>query len=219
MDPAAAELAIRPGHAVFIDPAGPRPRVPESSAFVRTDDPEGILELVRHLRDTGRSRFAYVAGPPIASDRIRRDAIRAAIETMGLDPDVRVLAPAQTWEDHLGIVEEVARERPDALVCYDDRAALTIMSALRERGLRVPQDIAVTGFDDIPFARLANPRLTTVAQPVEAMGATAAAMLVDAIETGERSPSVTFPVELVVRESTAPVSPLAATAVAVSGDA
>jgi DNA-binding LacI/PurR family transcriptional regulator len=104
-------------------------------------------------------------------------------------------------------------------VCYDDRAALTIMSALRERGLRVPQDIAVTGFDDIPFARLANPRLTTVAQPVEAMGATAAAMLVDAIETGQRTPSVTFPVELVVRESTAPVSPLATAAVAVSGDA
>lgn len=205
-DPAVAQAAVRPGHAVFIDPAGPRPSVmPAGASFVITNETKGILDLVTHLHDTGRSRLSYVAGPPIASDRIRRDAIGRALERLGLEPRLRVYAPAETWDDHLRIVDLVAHERPEALVCYDDRAALTVMSALRERGLRVPADVAVTGFDDIPFARLANPRLTTVAQPVEEMGARAAAMLIEAIETGERQPSVTLPVELIVRESSAPV--------------
>lgn len=204
-DPSLAEAAIRPAKAVFIDPENPRHLPPPAeAASLFTDEARGILELVTHLHATGRTRLSYVAGPPIASDKMRRDAIGSSLETLGLEPRIREYAPAETWEDHLRIVDLVARERPEALVCYDDRAALTLMSALRERGVRVPDDVAVTGFDDIPFARLANPRLTTVAQPVEEMGARSAAMLIDAITTREAQPSLVLPVQVIVRESTAP---------------
>ena len=90
---------------------------------------------------------------------------------------------------------------PEAVVCYDDKLALALLDGLRRRGLSVPRDVAVTGFDDIPFARLANPRLTTVATPVVEMGRLAARSLVGAIDSGELPPPVVMPVELVIRES------------------
>jgi DNA-binding LacI/PurR family transcriptional regulator len=75
------------------------------------------------------------------------------------------------------------------------------MDALRAHGLRVPADIAITGFDDIPFAALSNPRLTTVAQPAGDMGKLAVRMLLSAIQDDVMPPSVRLPVRLIVRES------------------
>jgi LacI family repressor for deo operon, udp, cdd, tsx, nupC, and nupG len=93
------------------------------------------------------------------------------------------------------------RARPDALLCYDDKLALAAMDSLRTNGLRVPDDLAVVGFDDIPFAALANPRLTTVAQPSVDMGRLAVEMLLSSIQQDEMPPSVSLPVRLVVRQS------------------
>lgn len=202
-DPATASAALRPGRVVFIGPEAHRHRRPSQLATgcLTTDDAHGIRELVTHLHETGRTVLSYVGGSGIASDRIRREAVASALEGLGLEPRLREYAPSQTWADFERIVELVERERPEALVCYDDRAALMLMSALRERGIRVPDDVAVTGFDDIPFARIANPRLTTVAQPAEALGARAATMLFDAIGSGEMPASAVLPVELIVRES------------------
>jgi len=80
--------------------------------------------------------------------------------------------------------------------------SLGVISALRQLGIRVPDDPAVVGFDDIPFAEISNPRLTTVAQPSSAMGQLAAGMLLSAIEAGAIPPSEILPAHLVVREST-----------------
>jgi DNA-binding LacI/PurR family transcriptional regulator len=101
-----------------------------------------------------------------------------------------------------GVAARLARDRPDALICYDDKLALHTIDALRALGVRVPEDLAVVGFDDIPFAAIAHPRLTTVSQSATEMGRVAAGMLCRAIEAGALPPSVTLPVRLVVREST-----------------
>lgn len=203
-EPTIAASAVRPGAAVFIGPEGvPRHherRIPAAGALT-ADDAQGIRALVIHLHDTGHRLLSYVGASGFASDRIRQQAVASTIEELGHEPRLRVFGPAQTWDDYRRIVEQVHRERPEALVCYDDRVALTLMSALRERGIRVPHDVAVTGFDDIPFARLSNPMLTTVAQPAEMLGQRAAGMLLDTIESGELPASETMAVQLVVRES------------------
>jgi LacI family transcriptional regulator len=100
-------------------------------------------------------------------------------------------------------VARCARDLPDALICYDDRLALRTIDALRALGILVPRDAAVAGFDDIPFAAIAHPRLTTVAQRSEEMGRLAVGMLRAVIETGRLPRSITLPVQVVVRESSA----------------
>lgn len=212
-DTGVALAAVRPSPAVFVGPEGLRsPSIPTTTGHVLAAEADGMRQLVHHLADTGRQRISYLAGPPMASDKVRRGAITETLESLGLEPRLREFPAATDWDGYGRIVELVARERPEALVCYDDRAALMLLSALREHGIRVPDDVAVTGFDDIPFARLANPQLTTVAQPIEAMGQRAARMLLDGIRTGRIPETEVFPVELMVRESTAGGRPL-------SGDA
>ena len=110
-------------------------------------------------------------------------------------------------------------ERPDALICYDDKMALHLLDALRREGLRAPDDLAVTGFDGIAFAAISNPRLTTVVQPAELLGETAANALFDAIEIGTPPPDLTLPVTLAIRGSSRRPVPAAGNAASsVAGD-
>ena len=102
---------------------------------------------------------------------------------------------------------------PDAIACANDQSALGAAYALRERGIRIPEDVLLTGFDDIPLARHLNPPLTTVRQPVQLMGATAFDALyamIDGRKPEQRQ--LTLPVELVLRSSCgcAPRSPAGA---------
>ena len=153
--------------------------------------------------EQGRRRFAYVAGPPVASSIVRGTAIVRALTHAGLSPQNLGHYPGMNIDPASApaFAAEVADNRPDALLCYDDKLALVVMDALRTHGLHVPDDVAVTGFDDISFARLANPRLTTVAQPAGEMGRRAVSMLLGAIDTGVMQPSMRLPVQLMVRES------------------
>ena len=91
-----------------------------------------------------------------------------------------------------------------ALVAYNDISALGAMSALREAGRRVPEDVSVMGFDDIEFAGIAYPPLTTIRQPLREMGATAAEVLIRKIENGETVENISVRPELIVRSSTCP---------------
>jgi DNA-binding LacI/PurR family transcriptional regulator len=91
---------------------------------------------------------------------------------------------------------------PEALICYDDKLALALLDALRGLGVRVPEHVAIVGFDDVPFAAIANPRLTTVTTPTQEMGRVAARGLIQAIQTGRMPPATLLPVVLAPREST-----------------
>jgi LacI family transcriptional regulator len=178
-------------------------RLESPNGVIRVDDASGIEAVVAHLKSRGYERVAYVNGPDLASNVIRRDAALRYLAAAGMRG---ALYPFLGGVESLGalttMVSTLVAERPQALICYDDVEALGIMDALRGSGIRVPDDIGVVGFDDIPFAGIANPRLTTVAQPSEEVGRSAFGMLLTALKNGELPPSITLPVRLIVREST-----------------
>lgn len=169
---------------------------------LRADEASGVEAMVAHLLARGRRRIGYVNGPEVRSNITRRDAMRRALSAAGTaGPLSQYEGGALGWTRGAAVAALVAQDRPDAVVCFDDRLALAVMDGLRSFGVRVPQDIAVVGFDDIPFAALANPRLSTVAPPSAEMGRRAVQMLMSALEDGALPPSEVLPVRLVVRES------------------
>ncbi|MDR7422435.1 MAG: LacI family DNA-binding transcriptional regulator [Armatimonadota bacterium] len=173
-----------------------------ATGCIRSDDLSGIDALVRHLVEGGRRRIGYAHGRPSASDLTRRDAAARALRRAV--PGSRLIEyGGEGWRSESALAGLIARDRPDAVLCYDDKLALRTIAALRTLGVRVPGDIAVAGFDDIPFAALSNPALTTVAQRSEEMGRLAVGMLRSALERAQMPRSITLPVQLVVRESTA----------------
>jgi DNA-binding LacI/PurR family transcriptional regulator len=169
---------------------------------IRADEASGVAAMVAHLLARGRRRIGYVNGPSARSNITRRDATLRALAAAGMDGRQRQYhGGALGWTNAAAVAGRIAQDRPDAVVCFDDKLALAVMDGLREFGVRVPDDIAVVGFDDIPFAALANPRLTTVAPPSAQMGRRAVQMLMSAFESGTLPASEVLPVRLVVRES------------------
>jgi DNA-binding LacI/PurR family transcriptional regulator len=197
--------AVHPSRVVFLDGENPALAGDTSDlpfGCIRVEDAAGGQALVEHLLQVGCRSFAYVEGPAVASTIARKQGIARALRAAGLDDTLKTYAGASLDPVSTAtLVSHVLRDRPDALLCYDDRLALIVMDALRAHGLRVPADIAITGFDDIPFAALSNPRLTTVAQPAGDMGKLAVRMLLSAIQDDVMPPSVRLPVRLIVRES------------------
>ena len=108
----------------------------------------------------------------------RRDRGRHAPRARDRRARARLQRPDRSGPTLGELAAEIAADLPDALVCYDDQLALALMDALRDVGVRIPDDLGVVGFDGIPFAGIANPRLTTVAVPSSEMGRVAAASLV-----------------------------------------
>jgi LacI family transcriptional regulator len=182
--------------------------VPSSGDFdrargcLRPDDRDGMRQVVDHLIERGYRSIAYVSGSTGATKIIRRDALIAGLternrpapvihRTDDVDPDgLRVVAA------------NIHKSRPDVVVCYDDKTALRLMDELRTVGLKVPDDVGVVGFDDIPFARIANPRLTTVSQRADDLGRTTVDYLLSTVERGKLPVSQLMPVTLVIRETT-----------------
>jgi LacI family transcriptional regulator len=168
---------------------------------IRTDDEAGVEQAARHLTANGHRDIAYLGSGARATNRSRQAAVERVVRE-AIDRAPRTLTlPEHAWTDPDAVSAALGPRPPDAVICYDDKLALALLDGLRRRGLSVPRDVAVTGFDDIPFARLANPRLTTVATPVVEIGRLAARSLVGAMDTGQLPPPVVMPVELVIRES------------------
>lgn len=180
--------------------AGYRSELP--AGCLRADDVGGLEAMMGHLFQQGCRTFAYVNGPQGASNVTRRDTIQRCVLEAGVKEGLtQHVGGLEGWPSAAKLASKIVVSKPDAVVCYDDKLALSTIDALRGLGVRVPDDIAVVGFDDIPFASLANPRLTTVAQPAAHMGQLAVEMLMGAIH-GEGLPaSTTVRVRLVERES------------------
>jgi LacI family transcriptional regulator len=201
----------RPTPVVFVNSenlglAGHTPDLPHGS--IRIDEEAGMTAIVDHLLSRGYRRIGYASGPRVASNITRQDALARAMRQAGETGRLHLYgAAAESWRSPHGLAKKIAQDIPDALVCYDDKLALAVSDALRQLGIRIPDDLAVVGFDDIPFAQISNPRLTTVAQPSSAMGQLAVEMLLSAIEHGTIPPSEVLPVRLLVRESTGVAQP------------
>ncbi|MEO1102227.1 MAG: LacI family DNA-binding transcriptional regulator [Pseudomonadota bacterium] len=200
-----ATRRFAPAHTLFVVPETPLPAPRPSSppcGVVRSDDAMGMRDITRHLLRHGRRRLSFVSGPAVWSNDVRRTALLDALEEAGEEPRLRDYRHPQGTGALTALAQAVRRERPDALVCYDDVVALHVLDALQEAGMRVPDDVAVTGFDGIEFARLSRPRLTTVVQHCERLGVTAARMLIDAIDSDCGLYDVVLPTRLAIRAST-----------------
>ncbi|HZC25858.1 MAG TPA: substrate-binding domain-containing protein [Actinopolymorphaceae bacterium] len=169
---------------------------------------QGGMDATQHLLDLGHRRVAAIAGPDsLDSARARVDGFTAAMHKAGcpVDPGL-VVGGMFTREDGYAAAGKLLdlTSRPTAIVAANDEQAIGISQAAHERGLRIPTDLSLVGFDDIPIARWLDPPLTTVRQPLAAMAATAMRMLVRSIAVGTVEPRrVELRTELVVRSSTA----------------
>lgn len=166
----------------------------------------GVREAVAHLLELGHRRFAYVAGPAeLVHTRLRRAAFEDALAVAGLSP-VAVRHTDFTEQAAVAVTEELLAlpGRPTALVFPNDSMAVIGIGTAQRRGLRVPQDVSVVGYDNLPLGRWLHPRLTTVDQQVQRVGAAAARELL--LRCGEDVPAPVLDgrPSLVVRESTGP---------------
>jgi DNA-binding LacI/PurR family transcriptional regulator len=175
------------------------------------DHQHAAVLALNHLKDLHHERIAFMRGNPLSSDaKDRWDAICQVADQLGMiiDPDLTVQIDTDDPTPRLGYPftkELLARRKPfTAIFAYNDISAIGAIRAIQEHGLRVPQDISVLGFDDIPGAAFHSPSLTTVRQPLNRMGEVAAQSLLDRIEGNKEYPSeIAIEPELVVRESTA----------------
>jgi DNA-binding LacI/PurR family transcriptional regulator len=180
-----------------------QPGQPE--VVVGCDNVEGGRAVTRHLIDRGRSRIAFIGqagkGSPEFLDRYRGH--KAALKDAGLGalPGRHVDAISTEESGHDAAVRLMRRDIGfDAIVCASDLIAIGAIRALAEAGLRVPHDVAVTGFDDILAARFTNPPLTTVAQDAVAAGERLVDTLLQLVRA-EPAKSVVLPARVVVRAS------------------
>ncbi|MBT1093325.1 LacI family DNA-binding transcriptional regulator [Streptomyces sp. Tu102] len=189
---------------VLIDDRGRHPEFPHVTAANR----EGGAAAARHLLSVGRRRPLVLAGPlRFGCVRDRLDGFEDAYAAAGcpLDPAL-VIESDFTEADGRETVRRLLSEGRtfDAVFAHNDLAAVGALAALRTARLRVPDDVAVIGFDDIPMAGLMYPPLTTVQQPMREMGETAARMLLALLAGEELSDqSVVLPTSVVIRQSTA----------------
>lgn len=174
-------------------------------SYVDSDNLGGAQRAVGHLIESGRRHIATVAGPPDMAPGVDRLAgYRAAItETKSYDPGLVAHGDfSQPSGEHAIRLLLDRRRDIDAVFVASDLMAMGVLRGLRRAGRRVPDDVAVIGFDDAPGARHTDPPLTTVRQPVEEMGARTARELIALITEPSAQPrNVVLRTELVIRES------------------
>lgn len=185
----------------------------ENIYSIRHDDYAGGCALMRHLLDRGYRRIAYVGNERGARTNLeRRRAWEDLLVAAGLTPEVTANGPNGRLQGGFAAGEAVLSQAfarwgasPDAIYAYNDTMAIGVMSVLRRQGLRIPGDVALTGFDDIDVAAFLEPPLTTLRQPRHRMGVQAMQLLL-ALANHELSPDqpqqYVMEGELIVRGST-----------------
>jgi LacI family transcriptional regulator len=184
---------------------------------VEVDNYNGALQAVRHLIGLGHQRIAIITGPlEVGSSAVRTSVDRLAgykdaLKEAGLPFDSALVAQGDFSEESGYSCITALLDRAEtasgftALFASNDLMAIGAMNALNERGLKVPDDMSVVGFDDIPLDAYIRPALTTVRMPVKEMGKLAVEMLIEQIECKTlTAKKVLFPTELIIRASTKP---------------
>ena len=179
------------------------------------DHKKAARMALTHLKELGHERIAFLKGQPFSSDSATRwSAICEAAEEFGIQvrPELTVQIQGTDSTPALGYPvgkELLGRKQPfTALFAYNDISAIGSIWAFREAGIRVPQDVSVIGFDDIPGATFSSPSLSTVRQPLVRMGQIAAQTVVQQIEgLGEYVPEIAIEPEFVARASSGPAPP------------
>jgi LacI family repressor for deo operon, udp, cdd, tsx, nupC, and nupG len=174
---------------------------------VHIDNAKAAAEAMDHLYTLGHRRIAVVTGPlasPLSRDRLRGATSRARAE--GAENDLTIMQGDFSIPSGAAAAGELLdrADPPTAVFCFNDEMAMGVIEVARRRGVSVPKDLSVVGFDDIRFARHVDPPLTTIAQPMRDIGEGTVRLLLEILNNGTRAPSpVTLPHTLVVRSSTA----------------
>lgn len=173
---------------------------------VTIENKSGAEALVSHLIEKhNRQRIAFLRGPSGHEDSIWRErGYRSALQSHGIAFEEELIGDGDFDED-------VSRETIqswlldgmvfDAVFAGDDDSAIGVIAALKNAGKRIPEDVAVVGFDDVPFARFISPALTTIRAPIEDVGREAVVLLVKCIQQKHCEPTMLLPTELVIRQS------------------
>jgi DNA-binding LacI/PurR family transcriptional regulator len=173
---------------------------------VRFDAEGGAAAAFEHLIELGHRRIGHLAAAFDAPTFHLREAARQRVlAAAGIDPDAQPRVLTQiTIDDARDAAATLLAESPTAVMCDDDIIAAGLYLATRERGVRIPQDLSVIGFDDMDFARVLDPPLTTVALDAERLGASAFELLERRMAGRRTRRRVVLPAQLLVRGSTAP---------------
>jgi DNA-binding LacI/PurR family transcriptional regulator len=200
------ELAAKEVKVVFNDIG----IVGENMSNIILDYSAGIEEAVRHLASLGHEKIAHIAGTSkVRSGVIRREAfVNSMKRYLPEQRELLIFEGDFRFESGRLAASEILElaELPTALVVANDLMALGAMQELKANGIRIPQDISIVGFDDIAFASLADPPLTTVCSPRVEIGRRAIEALLTTIKIPhQRGMEIRIPTYLIVRESTAPL--------------
>jgi LacI family transcriptional regulator len=189
----------------------------DSISSVIVDNEVGGYLALEHLHSLGHRKIAFIRGPKALTDSAPRwRGIRTCAKECGLELDPRLIMelpesrdPTSSFESGLKLTEELVRQKRlfTALLAFDDMSAFGAIRALTRAGVRVPDQCSVIGFDDVAMSALYTPSLTTVRQPMEAMGASAVGIVVEGINGVLEKREIAachrkVVPELVVREST-----------------
>jgi len=198
------------GFPVISDPGGSHP----NACGVGIDNKAAAKTAVQHLLKKGHRRVACINYGParFLSPAARCDGYREALEEAGIPYEESLVRWANfSHQSGLDAAVDLLKneETPTAIFVGNDTVAIGVLAALKERGIKVPQDLALTSIDDIPAARFINPSLTTVRVPAQEFGRIAGEMLIKLVYGERPQPArVTLPTELIVRESAGEAAPL-----------
>lgn len=194
-------LVKRHPAALLVNRAAP----PDVAATLRVHDGHGAMRAVHHLLAGGRDTLALLAGPPHSHSAQRRlEGFESALEATGRAVDASLIRPCSPSQaGGYETATALLRDRPDVdgLICYNDLVAVGALQACKELGVRMPDDLAVVGCDDIRLASLVTPALTTLRVSKYDLGVQACRMLLERIEGNATEVQGVIKPELVVRES------------------
>jgi LacI family transcriptional regulator len=184
---------------------------PSNLPTIDSDNLTGARLAVDHLISLGHRRIGMLTGrADLQSAQLRERGYRQAMEAAGLPVDEDLILPGD-YDPEISVKPArrllTGPDRPSAVFAANDLSAIATVGVAAELGLRVPEDLSVVGFDNIPESALATPPLTTVEQPIREMGRRAIELLIRLIR-GEQADDthLTLPTELVVRQSTRALS-------------
>lgn len=181
-----------------------RPFRSDNVSYVDIDNVNAAYNAVSHLARLGYQRIGTITGPANSTVGIdRKEGYRKALIERGREVDESLIIEGDFTEagGYYGM-QELLHVKPDAVFAASDVMAIGAMRAVRDAGLKIPDDIAFVGFDDLPIATLSSIQLTTIRQPVVQFGAKTVEILIDLIENGINPPRhIIMDTELVIRES------------------
>jgi len=171
--------------------------------YVDADNFLGGKIATQHLIDMGRQRIGQVATAKNAAGEERNEGYMAALEENDMEVDENLIVPGD-FSEHQAyrVTKDLLKQKPDGIFVQSDWMAIGVIRAVQEAGLRIPDDIAIVGFDDLPIAVRDKPHLSTIRQPIESIGSAAVETLLRVIENPDiGQQQVKLPVELVIRDT------------------